>query len=267
MQKTRSIQAGRSDSLKSDRGPHVPGTANIVSLLSHELRNPLAVISGLAQTLRTERSHLPERDQDEALAEIASATARLQDVVSSMLLLATPGSAATAEVEPILLQRLLPVLLRRRGAAGAGPLYNLQFPDSLPPVMAHQGFITQVLDNLLDNAAKYGAPGRPIEISVSAGLASVCVAVTNEGSYVSPEEAEMIFEPFFRSAAGRRHASGLGLGLAVCQRLLEAQGGEIQARSRPSGGLTMSFELPIACESDATSSSNGEQPAMSCAAG
>lgn len=260
MQQTRSREASRSEFSEGARRPLVPGTANIVSLLSHELRNPLAVISGLAQTLRTERSHLTESDQDEALREITAATTRLQGVVSSMLLLATPGSGATAEVEPILLQRLVPLLIRRRASERVTPRCEIQIPESLPPVMGHQGFIAQVVDNLLENATKYGAPGRPLEVEATMDPESVTVSVTNEGSYVSPEEAEMIFEPFFRSAAGRRHASGLGLGLAVCQRLLEAQGGEITARSRPSGGLTMSFTLPIAQEGEVAPS----EPARTC---
>lgn len=239
------------DGVRNDqRQSRIPGNADIVGLLSHELRNPLAVIAGLVETLRSERWHLPERDQDEALEEIATATTRLQSVVSSMLLLATPGSGPSAEVEPLLLQRLLPVLLRRRGFRRDSPCCELRVSDALPPVLGHQGFIVQVLDNLLDNATKYGADGRLIQIEARDGPGTVCVSVTNDGSYVSPEEADRIFEPFFRSAAGRRQANGLGLGLAVCERLIEAQGGTIVARSRPGGGLTMRFELPIAKEQD-----------------
>lgn len=221
-------------------------TEEILSLVAHELRNPLAVIAGLADVLHRNRSTMPDGEQDAALLQISGEAARLQRAVSSMLLLAGRRPTLRAEVEPLLLQRALRAHLENRRRRQPSDRYDVDIPISLPPVLAHEGFLVQILDNLLSNASKYGCAGKPICVEARQVQATVRISVTNDGDRVSAEDAGKLFEPFFRSAEGRGHAPGLGLGLVVCRRLAEAQGATISAAPRPDGGLTVTLELPIA---------------------
>jgi signal transduction histidine kinase len=189
---------------------------------------------------------MPDGEQEATLLHISGEAARLQRAVSSMLLLAHHRPTARAEVEPLLLQRLLRAHLENRRRQRPSDWYDIDIPISLPPVLAHEGFLTQILENLLSNASKYGTAGKPIRIGARQVEAAIRISVINDGDQVAEEEARRLFEPFFRSAEGRGHAPGLGLGLVVCRRLAEAQGATISAVPRPDGGLTVTLELPIA---------------------
>ena len=223
-----------------------PSTEEILSLVAHELRNPLAVIAGLADVLHRSRSTMPDAEQDATLLQISDEAARLQRAVSSMLLLADRPPTVIPEVEPFLLQRGLRAHLESRRRRQPSGWYDVDIPISLPPVLANEGFLVQILDNLLTNASKYGAAGTPIRVEARQVQTTVSISVTNDGDRVSVEDAGKLFEPFFRSAEGRAHAPGLGLGLVVCRRLADAQGATISAAARPDGGLTVTLELPIA---------------------
>ncbi|MCC6419442.1 MAG: hypothetical protein IT429_14500 [Gemmataceae bacterium] len=228
----------------------VPGGAGleadeVLGMVSHELRNPLGVIAGLVDVMLRNRAQMTFEERGEVLAQVRTETERLQRLVNSMLLLAHQDADAAVETEPILLQRLLPRLIETVGRH-PDDRYEVDLPDSLPAVLGNAGFIEQVLENLLSNASKYGVPGKPVEVAATVVPGGVSVAVTNEGDHVSEEEAARLFEPYFRAAEGRKHAKGVGLGLVVCQRIMQAQGGSIAAQARLGGGLTVTFTLPTA---------------------
>jgi signal transduction histidine kinase len=218
----------------------------VLSLIAHELRNPLAVIAGLADVLRRRGSRMPGEEHAAALLQIGDEASRLQRTVASMLLLADRGPAVRAAVEPLSLQRVLRAHLQNRQRRQPADWFEIDVPTSLPPVLAHEGFLLQIVDNLLSNASKYGRSGKPIAVQARHVQSVVRICITNDGDRVSAGDAERLFEPFFRSAEGRVHAPGLGLGLVVCRRLAEAQGATISAAPRPGGGLTVALELPVA---------------------
>jgi two-component system sensor histidine kinase BaeS len=111
-------------------------------------------------------------------------------------------------------------------------------------VEGHEAWIAQVVGNLLDNAEKYGRPGGAIDVFVERSGPEVIVRVLDQGDGIATADLPLLFEPFFRAQHTRERTGGLGLGLAVCRRLTELQGGRIWAGSRASGGSEFAFALP-----------------------
>jgi two-component system sensor histidine kinase KdpD len=110
--------------------------------------------------------------------------------------------------------------------------------------VAEPTYLEQVLRNLLSNAMKYSPADESINIAVESDARNVTVRVKDRGPGVPPEEAERIFTPFYRSASTSSHAHGVGVGLAVCRRMIEAQGGRMWCEPRAGGGSEFIFSLP-----------------------
>lgn len=104
--------------------------------------------------------------------------------------------------------------------------------------------MAQVVGNLLGNAEKYSPPGRPITVRLERTNDEVLIRVSDEGVGVAPKDLPLIFDPFFRAARARALSGGLGLGLAVCKRLMELQGGRIWATPRSGQGTEFGVALP-----------------------
>jgi signal transduction histidine kinase len=151
--------------------------------------------------------------------------------------------------------------LRRETIDGAQLLeaarsrFSIRFPErtlrcsvgkELPVVSADPALLRRVLDNLLDNAAKFSEPADVIELqSDGNGNGGLVVDVRDHGMGVLPGDLDRIFEPFFRSDRSRDRATGgAGLGLAVARRIVEAHGGTITAQSSPSGGTAFRVTIP-----------------------
>jgi K+-sensing histidine kinase KdpD len=106
--------------------------------------------------------------------------------------------------------------------------------------------VEQVIRNLLSNAEKYSSLTTPIEVRIERVANSMAISVLDRGRGFAPEEAELIFTPFYRSPRTADVAGGVGIGLAVCKRLIEVQGGRIWAHPRQDGGAEIGFSLPLA---------------------
>src|SRR5690606_10421495 len=116
----------------------------------------------------------------------------------------------------------------------------------LPDAMGDSSYLRQVIGNLLSNADKYTPMDLPIEVSASVEDGMIRVSVMDNGAGIAESELPQIFESFYRSKDAAERASGSGLGLTVCRRLVEAMGGRIWAQNRPEGGLEVSFTLRVA---------------------
>jgi signal transduction histidine kinase len=214
-----------------------------LGLMSHELRTPITVIHGGARVLRSRGETLDRETAEGILRDIERESERLSRMLENLLALSRVELDHEVIIEPVLLQRLLPGLLPIL-APGHGREYTFSTDGEPEAVAAEPGYIEHILRNLVSNAVKYSPPEAPIEVVLRASAGGAEVAVLDRGFGVSTEEAERIFERFYRSDRTSRLAGGAGLGLAVCKRLVEAMGGEVWARPREGGGLEVGFSLP-----------------------
>jgi PAS domain S-box-containing protein len=213
------------------------------SLVSHELRTPISTILGNGLLLLRREDKLAPEDKRQALADIVSEAERLQKNVEHLLLLSRLD-AGELELEPLSLSMIV-----TRGVDSfreTHPARTLRYEDDdeIPPVLGQDTLVALVLQNLLANADKYSPPETPIDISLRVNESGQPeVRVRDYGIGVDEHDLENLFTPFYRSAKARGKASGLGLGLAVCKRALEAQKGSIAAQGRPEGGADFYFVL------------------------
>jgi len=121
----------------------------------------------------------------------------------------------------------------------------VQLPPDLPKVIVDSIWIVRVLCNLLENAAKYSAPGQPIFLSAEQHPGSVSVSIADRGVGIEPLEQDLIFDKFYRGQGQRRRISGTGMGLAICRAIVEAHHGTISVTSQPGHGSVFTFSLPI----------------------
>lgn len=214
-----------------------------LGLVSHELRTPLTTILGNSQTLVRRGGEIPPETVTESLEEISASARRLQSMIESMLLLSHLAGGQELELEPVMLQRIIPGVVREFEGISTGPV-RLTIAEGLPPVLAHPTYVQQIVFNLLSNAVKY-SQGRPqIDVAVEpAPGEAVRVAVLDRGLGISEEEAAEVFRPFTRLSRTQFQAPGAGLGLTVCSRLAAALGGDVRAEPRPGGGSVFSFTL------------------------
>lgn len=216
-----------------------------LGFISHELRTPMTVILGMSKLLAT--GTLPTEQQRELMSDVYASAQDLDSMIGSLLMLARLGrSEEPMEAEPVLMPRFVAGLIERQQARDPVHAYRLDIRSADAIAVCHPSWTERVLANLLGNAAKYSPRGSTITIVVEAIESEVRVSVLDEGDGIGPDEMERIFEPFYRSPAMRDSVPGAGLGLTVCQRIVEFMDGRIWARSRSSRGAEFGFSLPDA---------------------
>jgi len=217
----------------------------LLGLVSHELRTPLTGILSCSHLLLRRFAELGANDRQMLLQDISDHAVRLQRIIENMLILSRAESESETHIEPVLLQRMLPPVLS--GLHGAREL-QVKIDPHLPPINANSVFLEQVIRNLVRNSEKYSQQDTPIEFDV--GMLQNCVAITiaDRGSVFEQAEVDRMFEAFYRDPEQSLKIGGLGLGLPVCKRLTEVQGGSIEAYPRPGGGLVVRLAFPVAPE-------------------
>jgi two-component system sensor histidine kinase KdpD len=121
---------------------------------------------------------------------------------------------------------------------------SVTLPPNLPEVDADPVWIQKLLGNMLENAAKYSAPGKPIFISAEVRGPMVACSVADRGSGIDPMEQSLIFDKFYRARNRAHHTPGTGMGLAICRAIAEAHGGMMSVTSQPGHGSVFTFTLP-----------------------
>jgi K+-sensing histidine kinase KdpD len=217
--------------------------SSLLSSISHDLRTPLATITGAASSLLWRNEELqPEtqREMTESIYEEAEHLARLVDNLLNMTRLES-GIQARQASQP--LEDVVGAALARLERRLHGRPLTTSLPHDLPLVLIDDVLIEQVLINLLDNAIKYTRSESPLEVSAFLTDGMVTVQVADRGPGLDPGEEQRVFEKFHRGSAS--HARGAGLGLAICRGIIEAHGGRIWAENRPGGGAVFRFTLLI----------------------
>ncbi len=143
----------------------------------------------------------------------------------------------------MLLQRLVPRVVASEEGRWPGVAFVLDISPALPTVTADPTYVEQVVRNLLSNAAKYGGVGSTVTLAARQGDGEVLVSVLDNGPGFPADETSRLFELFYRSPGTAGAASGAGIGLFVCARLVTAMGGRIWANPRPEGGAEFGFAL------------------------
>ena len=221
------------DRLKSD----------FISIVSHELRAPLTNILASVDLLR--RTRLEPRAKQEVVEILYSQSRRLNRFVEDILNVSRLDTGEIqVQLQPVALR---PLVWRAIDAVQGGRehhRFEVRIQADLPCVLADESKLEIVLHNLLTNAVRYSHPGSVITVEAHEGDGSVVVSVVDEGIGVSPEHQKHIFERFYRAdTAGSRRVYGYGLGLYICKRLVEAQGGHIWVESQEGVGSRFSFAL------------------------
>lgn len=218
-----------------------------ISLVSHELRTPLTSIKGAARTLLRHFSNLDEATRVELLRDVDEESDRLYRLVENLL----DFSRAEAGVlrlttEPVHLGKMAAHVIAEVRSRAEGHRFNLSFPADLPLAEADPLRVEQVLRNLLDNAVKYSPQGGQIDVMGTVSDRRLKVSVRDPGIGIAPQDLMRVFGRFQRAADARvGRTQGVGLGLAICRRLVEAHGGQIWVESEPGVGSTFVFTLPL----------------------
>ena len=219
---------------------------SLLSAVSHDLRTPLATITGSASALVEQESQLDasaRRELAQAIQEEADRLNRLVHNLLEMTRLESGGIHVRKDWHP--LEEVVGSALARVEKHLGQRRVDIDLPPDLPLVPLDPLLVEQVLINLLDNAVKYTPETSPVEISASVEDRAVRVTVADRGPGFAPGEEARIFEKFYRGQeAGTR--AGAGLGLAIARGIVEAHGGRITAEPRPGGGALFRFSLPLA---------------------
>ncbi len=213
-----------------------------VSDASHELRTPLASIRGYGELYRM--GAVADEDVPATMARIESEARRMGILVSDLLALARLDERLPIEKTQVDLRALATDALADLGALDPTRPTALIAPH---PVWAwaDRNQIRQVLMNLIGNAVQHTPEGTPVEIEVSADDSGSVLMIRDHGPGVSPEEAERIFERFYRPDSSRaRSSGGTGLGLAIVSGIMNAHGGSARHEHTPGGGTTIVLTLP-----------------------
>jgi signal transduction histidine kinase len=217
-----------------------------IGVLSHELRTPVTTIYAGSKVLARSSGKLDEELQRSLFDDIHVEAERLHRLVEDVIALTRFGEEeGDVGNEPVLLQRVLPGVVRSEELRWPGVTFELRVPPGVPTVVADPTYVEQVVRNLLSNAAKYGGAGSVVETVVEAADGEVLVRILDNGPGFPGEEADRLFELFFRSPSTAGSASGAGIGLFVCARLIRAMGGRIWARPREGKGAEFGFSLEV----------------------
>jgi two-component system, OmpR family, phosphate regulon sensor histidine kinase PhoR len=221
--------------------------AEFVATASHELRTPLAAVYGAAQTLRRHDFALDEAGRERFLSLIVDESERLGRIVNDILLanqLDIGSLDLRNEVfEPKeLVERV--VEAARAYAPSAVALETTAAP-SLPPVASDRDRVRQVLANLVENAIKYSPHGGRVEVGAAPAGNMVRFHVRDEGLGIPADEQRRVFDKFYRlDPAMTEGVGGIGLGLYICNELVQRMGGRIWVESEGEIGSTFLFEIP-----------------------
>lgn len=214
--------------------------SSLLSTVSHDLRTPLAAITGMATALREAASNLTS-DQVESLDTIVDEAARLGAILHNLLAITRVESGAELRRDWVPLEELVGAALGRLEQRLAAQPVELDLESDVS-VFVDPVLFEQVLINLLENAAKHTAPGTRIDVVARRTAEDVLIEVADRGSGLPPCPPEQLFEKFYRGPGV--HGAGAGLGLAVCRGIVLAHGGRIDAEPRPGGGAL--FRVRIA---------------------
>ncbi len=222
--------------------------SDFISTAAHELRTPLVAIMGYAELLENTAHLSISAQEQQSYAAIIRSNAEILTRLTDDLLdveqiqLDRPFRFTREEAS---LEKLIKKVLASTALKCPDFNFTLTHVDTLPEIMWIDSVrITQVLNNLLDNAVKYSPESRTVEVATETDENQVKISIKDYGIGMTSEEIEQVFERFYR-AKTTMVTQGLGLGMCIVKRIVEEHGGEVCIASRPGEGTAVTFTLPI----------------------
>jgi PAS domain S-box-containing protein len=220
---------------------------DLLATVSHELRTPLATIKGYSTLILDYYARLDADETKDYLRSIDMSTDRLAKLVDNLLDTSRMDSGLLKlEKSPTNIAQLIKGIITEASVRAERYHITVKPLKRLPKVNIDAKRIRQVLDNLIDNAIKYSPPEKEIMISAEKSDNELFISITDQGPGIPAGELSKIFERMYRIEQRLYSgANGIGLGLYICQRLVQAHGGRIWAESTPGQGSTFKFTLPL----------------------
>jgi hypothetical protein len=222
----------------------------LVANVSHDLRTPLASLTGYIETLQLKEGRLTEAERDQYLAVARRQSERLTRLVEELFELARLESQdMRPELEPFPLPELVQdvVMGFRLEAEQKGVALELDRPDEVPLVSADIGLIQRALQNLIGNALKHTDEGGSVSVHIEPLVDKVAVRIEDTGCGIPDDELEQIFDRFYQARnRGEKQTTAGGLGLAIVKRILELHGSAVEAASSVGKGTVFMFSLETA---------------------
>ena len=219
----------------------------LLASISHDLRTPLAVMAGAGSTLAEHGAHLDEATRVALARSVETKAREMSELVSNVLdLVRFESGQAKLRRDWQTLDDLIGSALAAHAERLAAHPVELRFAAELPPVWVDGTLIVQLFGNLFDNIAKYTPPGTHTRVSavLDPERGFVRVTVDDDGPGLPAGDPARLFDKFQRGS-GEGAVVGVGLGLAICQAIVRAHGGEIEAQRREGGGARFTFTLPV----------------------
>jgi PAS domain S-box-containing protein len=219
--------------------------STFISVVSHELKTPVALIKGYVGTLRRKDANWSGEILDDSLAVIEDEADRLAELIDN-LLDATRLEAGVLSINAtdFSLPSLVGRVVERFKTQTARHTFVIEFPDVFPIILGDEDRIEQVMYNLVSNAVKYSPNGGEIRVSGEARNEEVVVCVEDQGGGIAPGDIHHIFDRFYRADAAQKKTQGAGLGLYLSRAVIEAHRGKIWADPRHEAGARICFSLP-----------------------
>jgi len=220
--------------------------STFVSVVSHELKTPVALIKGYAETLRREDADWDRETMQESLDVIAEEADHLTHLIDS-LLEASRIQAGGLKLTPtdVQLPRLAEKVVDGFQTQTGIHTFEIDFPPDFPAMWGDPERLQEVLSNLVSNAVKYSPDGGTVWVGGRSDRTGVTIYVADQGIGIPPEEQSRIFDRFHRVDSGlHRRTEGTGLGLYLVKAIVEAHGGRVWVESAPGRGSIFMFTLP-----------------------
>lgn len=223
--------------------------AALLSSLSHDLRTPLASITGAVTTLRQLGERMDTETRADLLETVEEETGRLARFVGNLFdMTRIESGLLKPRREPVDLSDLIDGVAERM--ARLDPRFRIETStaEAMPPALADAGLLEQVVFNIFDNARKYAGTEQPLSVFVRRDGNEAVISVTDQGKGMPPEDLEVIFDKFYRRAKGDGRPAGTGLGLSIARGFVAAMGGTIKAESPAmrKRGTRFVIRLPLA---------------------
>src|SRR3990172_4546999 len=238
-----SIVANMRDTTRFREAEELKST--FISIISHELRTPVALIKGYVGTLRREDAEWDPGIVGDSLQVIEEEADRLAGLIDDLLDASRLQAGAMAlDSSEVALDAIARRLVERFRIQSEHHSFELSFPSEFPIIAADEKRLTHVLSNLLSNALKYSPAGGKVTIKGSLPPGEVVVCVSDEGAGIAREDAPRVFDRFYRSSEAARRTKGAGLGLFLAKAVVEAHGGRIWVDDQVERGARICFSLP-----------------------